>query len=131
MTRVRMQNRTGIRPGSGEARGRHSGVDGHDDRHRFLLLWRSRHRHHGTNRSVLVGPAGQLTEEPSSTGWVTTELTSSKIPGAFWKAPLGLSDRVELSMVSVPPPELTTKKIAPPPSLAVLPLIVVPSTSRL
>src|SRR3984885_15406247 len=131
MTRVRMQNRTGIRPGSGEARGRHGGVDGHDDRHRVLLLWRSRPRHHGTSRSALVGPAGQLTEEPSSTGWVTTELTSSKMPGAFWKAPLGLSDSVEPSMVSVPPSASTTKKMAPPPSRAVLSLIDEPSTSRL
>ncbi len=39
---------------------------------------------------------------------MTTELTSSKIPGAFWNAPLGLPDSVELEMVSVPPPELTT-----------------------
>jgi exopolyphosphatase/guanosine-5'-triphosphate,3'-diphosphate pyrophosphatase len=51
---------------------------------------------------------GQLTEEPDSVGAVTTELTSSKMPGAFWNAPLVLPESVELSMVSVPPPELTT-----------------------
>jgi hypothetical protein len=53
------------------------------------------------------------------------------MPGAFWNSPLGLPSSVEESMVSVPPSALTMKKMAPPPSRAVLPLMTVPSMSRL
>jgi hypothetical protein len=52
------------------------------------------------------------------------------MPGAFWNWPLGLPCRVDDSIRSVPPPALTTKKMAPPPSRAVLPRMTVPATVR-
>jgi DinB superfamily len=42
------------------------------------------------------------------------------MPGAFWNSPLGLRRSVECSISKVPPPALTTKKMAPPPSRALL-----------
>jgi DNA-binding CsgD family transcriptional regulator len=70
-------------------------------------------------------------EELTTTGWVSWPFTLSKMPGAFWNAALGLSCSVEESIRRVPPSALTTKKMAPPPSRAVLPRMTVPLMLRL
>ena len=69
-------------------------------------------------------------EELTTTGWASWPFTLSKMPGAFWNSPLGLSCNVEDAIYRVPPPELTTKKMPPPPSRAVLPRMTVPVTLR-
>ena len=55
-------------------------------------------------------------------------LASTKIPGKPWvsKPRLGFRRSTERSMISEPERSLLTKKIAPPPSLAVLSVISVP-----
>ena len=53
-----------------------------------------------------------------------------KIPGSVSKPSLGLSVSREPSIVSVPVRSLETKKIAPPPSRAWLPVIVESSMRR-
>ena len=73
----------------------------------------------------------QLIVEWTTTGSVSWPSTLSKMPGAFWNSPLGLWCSVEYSIFRVPPPALTTKKMAPPPSRAVLSLMAVPSMIRL